>query len=251
MTPKEKIFFIETRHARLAAVLHEAVAPRNKLVASDNKLVIISHGYTGNKQESARLFVTMARTLAANGINAFRFDFMGSGDSSGEFYEMSPNTEIRDLLDVIAWARRKKYRDIGLIGLSFGGAVSICASAQSPDVKTLVTWSAVPGFSDWRPGVDEHFSKTSPNPMKPGKIFYTDRPKTDVPHAYCSLLIPKLQIQGDNDLPGFREEFAFFFPRAKGIKKHIVIPKADHTFTTWPHRKRVLATTLNWFQKYL
>ena len=87
--------------------------------------------------------------------------------------------------------------------------------------------------------------------MKPGKIFYTDRPKTDVPHAYCSLLIPKLQIQGDNDLPGFREEFAFFFPRAKGIKKHIVIPKADHTFTTWPHRKRVLATTLNWFQKYL
>ena len=242
MTPVEKIFFIETKHARLAAVLHDA---------GREKLVIISHGYTGNKQESARLFVTMARTLAANGINALRFDFMGSGDSSGEFYEMSPNTEIRDLLSVIAWARKMKYRDIGLIGLSFGGAVSICTSAQSPDVKVLVTWSAVPELAPWRPGADEHFSKTSPNPMKPGKIFYADRPKIDVPQAYCSLLIPKLQIQGDNDLPGFREEFAFYFPRAKGTKKHIVIPGADHTFTNWTHRKRVIASMLKWFKQYL
>ena len=240
--PTEEIFFIDTKHGRLAAVLHRASA---------GKIVILSHGYTGNKQENGRLFVTAARTLAAAGISALRFDFTGSGDSSGEFYEVSPNTEIRDLLDVIAWARRKKFRDIGLLGLSFGGAVSICVSAQSPDVKTLVTWSAVPEFSEWRPGPDEHFPKKSPNPMKPGKMFYIDRPKVDVPQAYCSIEVPKLQIQGTADLPGFLEEFSFYFPRAKDPKKHLVIPEADHVFTNWVHRKKVIAHTLKWFQQYL
>lgn len=238
----EKIFFIETKHARLAAVLHEA---------SRDKLVILSHGYTGNKQESGRLFVTMARALAKEGFSALRFDFMGSGDSSGEFYEMSPNTEIRDLLAVIAWAKKKKYQDIGLLGLSFGGAVSICSSAQSPDVKVLVTWSSVPKLSAWNKEPGTRFSKTSPNPMLPGKDFFSDRPEKDVPQAYCSLEIPKLQIQGDRDLPGFREEFSFFFPRAKEPKKHIVVPDADHTFTTWAHRRKVVAETLKWFKKYL
>ena len=242
MTPTEKIFYIDTNQGKIAAVLHDA---------GGDRIVIMSHGYTGSKHESGRLFVTTARTLAAGGITTLRFDFMGSGDSEGEFYEMSPNTEIRDLLNMIAWARGKKYRHIGLIGLSFGGGVSICVSAQSPDVKALVTWSSIPHFKDWRLSPDEHFSKKSPNPMKPGKNFYTDRPKVDVPQAYCSLEIPKIQIQGTNDLPGFVEEFRFYFPRAKGIKKHLVIPNADHTFTTWPHRRRVIAETQKWFRKYL
>lgn len=149
------------------------------------KIVILAHGFTGNKSESDRLFVTAARSLAASGITALRFDFMGSGDSSGEFYEMSPNTEIRDLLDVIAWTRRKKFR--------------------------------------------------------------ADRPAIDVPQAYCSLRISKLQIQGDADLPGLREEFTLYFSRAKAPKKQIVILGADHVFTNWRHRKKVIAETLNGF----
>ena len=90
---------------------------------------------------------------------------------------------------------------------------------------------------------------TEPDETRQG--FYTDRPSVDVPQAYCALEIPKLQIQGDGDLPGFLEEFRFYFPRAKKPKKHIVIPKADHTFTNWTHRKKVIAGTLKWFQKYL
>lgn len=235
----EKIFFIKARNGRLAAVLHGA---------DPEKIVVLSHGFTGTKVESGRLFVTLARELARAGITALRFDFMGSGDSSGEFYDMSPNTEIADLLDVIDWTQRRKYRRLGLLGLSMGGAVSICAAAQSPAVRVLATLSTVPHFLTWRSEPQQKFAK---DPMRPGRKFYRDRPKPDVPQAYCALTIPKLQIQGDKDLPGFRETFAEYFPRAKPPKRHIVLRGADHVFTDWRHRRKVVALTVEWFARHL
>src|SRR5450631_1947712 len=112
---------IRTPHAHLATVLHRAPGTR---------LVILCHGFTGTKAENGRLFVQTARALQKAGINALRFDFMGSGDSSGDFNAMTPNTQIRDALDVLAWARRR-YKKIAFLGLSFGGATVICAAHQA------------------------------------------------------------------------------------------------------------------------
>lgn len=239
MICREKLLYVKSPNGNLAAVLHEA---------DSEKIVILAHGFTANKQEHARLFVTTARSLVAAGFNVLRFDFMGAGDSSGDFNQMSPNTEITDLLAVLGWAKRRKYSRIGLLGLSLGGAVSICSAAQSGNVDVLVTWSSVPGFKSWQRTQPAKFTN---NPTVEGRIFYTDRPAIDVPEAYVSLAIPKLQIQGDNDIPGFREEFARYFPMAKSPKKHLVIPGADHVFTHWPHRRKVISETVKWFGKYL
>lgn len=247
--PDEHLFTISTpdKH-HLAAVLH---IPRK----TTRGLVILSHGFTGNKSENGRLFVTMARSLAAAGFAALRFDFWGSADSNGEFYQMTPNTEISDLKNVIRWAHQQGWDNIGLLGVSFGGAVSICTASQIPEgaVRTLVTWSSVPSFKFWRSMPDPSPNQvTSENPIHVvGKKFFTDRPKVDVPEAYVRLNLPKLQIQGDNDIPGFREEFSKYFPVARGVKKHVVIPGGDHVFTTWKHRKQVVAHTTKWFEKYL
>src|SRR5271155_5466123 len=91
-------FNLRTPRAHLAAVLHRAPGKR---------LVILCHGFTGNKIESGRLFVQTARALQQAGISALRFDFMGSGDSSGEFNQMTPDTQIQDALDALAWSRRR------------------------------------------------------------------------------------------------------------------------------------------------
>ncbi|RKX34853.1 MAG: hypothetical protein DRP71_05630 [Verrucomicrobia bacterium] len=240
----EKPFLIPIPNGFLSAVLHSTRSRR---------IVILAHGHTGTKIETGRLFVHTARALADAGINALRFDFFGSGESSGDFCQMSPNTEIADLKRVIAWARRQGYNSIGLLGLSFGGAVSICTADQAgPGVlDALVTWSSVPGFRSWRSGPDTTFSTKKSDPNGHGKQFFTDRPEVDVPDAYTSLTIPKLQIQGDDDLPGFREQFTEYFPRALKPKRHTVIPGADHTFTLWPHRRRAIRETVKWFERYL
>ncbi len=239
----ESLFFIRRGVHRLAAVLHQA---------SSRKLVIMAHGFTGHKQENGRLFVRCARSLAASGISALRFDFMGSGDSSGELDEMTPNTEIADLHAVIAWAWRRGYRRIGILGLSCGGGVSICAVAQRPagQIRALCTWSSVPEFRFWlarrkaeRPDREDL--------QRVGAKFYTDRPEVDVPESYVGLTLPELLIQGDADLPEFRERFEKFFPLAQEPKRHVVLPRADHVFTRASDRRKVIALTVRFFTREL
>jgi alpha/beta superfamily hydrolase len=238
----ETPFTLRTPRAHLAAVLHRAPG---------KSLVILCHGFTGTKTESGRLFVQTARALQKAGINALRFDFMGSGDSSGDFNEMTPNTQIQDALDVLAWARRR-YKKIALLGLSFGGATAICASYQAPArPDALLTWSSVPGFRWWRDESKKSGKSWASNPLMPGKRFYTDRPKIDVPAAYVALDIPRMQIQGDRDLPHFRERFAAYCPKNDPLVRHLVVPGADHVFTTWEHRRRVIAESVRWLKKQL
>lgn len=229
------------RH-QLAAVHHRANGPA---------VVVMAHGFTGNKAEAGRLFVSTARALASSGISALRFDFMGSGDSSGSFEQMTPKTEIADLHAVIDWASRR-YQRVGVLGLSFGGAVSICTveAREAGEISALCTWSSVPSFKFWRPAPSG--SDLDPeNPERVGKKFFSDRPRRDVPEAYQRLTLPKFQIQGDSDLPGFRETFEEFFPAAREPKQHLILPGADHVFTRVSDRHRVIAETVRFFRKWL
>jgi len=86
----EKAFSIPKGNQNLSAVLHDC--------GHKEYLIVMAHGFTSHKAESSRFFVTATRAFAENGFNILRFDFIGSGDSSGGFHEMSPNTEITDLL---------------------------------------------------------------------------------------------------------------------------------------------------------
>jgi len=238
----EKPFILKTKRAHLSAVLHSASGPR---------LVILCHGFTGTKTETGRLFVHAARAFQRAGLNALRFDFMGSGDSSGDFSEMSPNSQIRDTLDVLAWGQRR-FKKIALLGLSFGGGTVICATHQArrkPDA--LLTWSSVPSFNWWRPRPPKGEKPQAGNPLIPGRRFYTDRPRVDIPEAYRLLDLPRLQIQGDRDIPEFCERFAAFCPKSDPQVKHLVLPGADHTFSQWKDRRRVIAESARWLRRQL
>ena len=237
----ETPFTLRTKHAHLAAVLHRA---------SGKSIVLLCHGFTGTKVESGRLFVQTARALQKAGIDALRFDFMGSGDSSGDFNQISPNTQIRDALDVLAWAQRR-YQKVAYLGLSFGGGTVICAAHQArrrPDA--MLTWSSVPSFNWWRQQ-DSMPKNPNRNPLTPGPQFFKHRPKIDIPEAYVALDIPRMQIQGDNDLPHFVEHFAAYCPKNDPLVRHLVIPGADHVFTDWTHRKQVIAESVRWLKKHL
>ena len=51
--------------------------------------VVLFHGFTGDRMESHWLFVKCSRALARAGIASLRFDFYGSGESEGEFSEVT------------------------------------------------------------------------------------------------------------------------------------------------------------------
>ncbi len=108
--------------------------------------IIMCHGFTGHKAETHRLFVAAARDFCGRGLAALRFDFRGSGDSAGEFRDMTISREIADAqaaLDFLAFRPEVDADRLGVLGLSFGGCVAACLAGRDERVRALILWAAV------------------------------------------------------------------------------------------------------------
>ena len=99
-------------------------------------LVILCHGFSGEKSEWGRL-PQMARALNEEGIDGVIFDFSGSGENERELITLSK--QGKDLEGVYAWAKDQKYSWIAVLGLSFGGITTLIANLH--DVKTYIFWA--------------------------------------------------------------------------------------------------------------
>ncbi|ASS75993.1 alpha/beta hydrolase [Tumebacillus algifaecis] len=104
--------------------------------------VILYHGFTGTKLEPHRMFLKICRRLEALGIACFRYDFLGSGESDGNFEEMTVSGEIAEagaILDAVKADPRIDPERVILLGMSMGGLVaSVLAGERPHDVHKLV-----------------------------------------------------------------------------------------------------------------
>ncbi len=131
--------------------------------------VVLFHGFTGHRMESHWLFVKCSRALAKAGIASLRFDFYGSGESDGEFREVTLSGEIAGRAHrrgLFAWANGIDPERVGLLGLSLGGAVA-ATLAPGLHAKALVLWSAVAHTARLRQLVEKLARKI---PGKPGAM---------------------------------------------------------------------------------
>ncbi len=108
--------------------------------------IILLHGFTGDKTGPHRLFVHAARAFAAAGIATLRFDMRGSGESEGEFQDVTIPSEVRDSQAALDWLLTRPEIDtnrVGLLGLSLGGILaSIVAGRSTGRISSLAYWSA-------------------------------------------------------------------------------------------------------------
>lgn len=108
---------IDGDHGKLAAVL-QTPDGQNKY-----PLVIIMHGFTGNKESA--LLTTLADDLEKYGIASIRFDFNGHGKSEGRFQDMTVPNEIEDAKRVYEYADKlPEVTSVSFAGHSQGGVVT-------------------------------------------------------------------------------------------------------------------------------
>lgn len=137
-------YWIPSRGKRLSAMLH---LPAD--ATPDAPLIVFCHGFTGDKIGANQLTLRLACALEQAGYAALRFDFLGSGDSEGEF---ASDTIVagwqEDLANVLDWtARQPQLAALPLVlyGHSLGGLVVLTRDAARPAVAGRIAFAPVTG----------------------------------------------------------------------------------------------------------
>ena len=223
--------------------------------------VVFFHGFTGDRMESHWIFIKCARALAKAGIASLRFDFGGSGESEGEFRDITLRSEINDAVDAVAYFRRQKEIDparVGLCGLSLGGCIAACI-AHRVKARAAALWSAVAHPSVLR-GIAANLARALPgrsdlweyDAREVSRSFLDDAAKFDAAQLLGRFAGPTLIIHPEKDahVPLSHAEDLFRAARASA-RQQVIIAGADHTFTSLAWEREVIERTVAWFDQRL
>ena len=224
--------------------------------------IAMLHGFTGNKAESHRLFVHIARSLCQEGYVVLRFDFRGSGDSEGGFEDTTVSQEVSDTIAALDFLKQQSEVDaanIGLIGLSLGGRVAALSALEDSRITFLVLYSAFLNAPPLKSETGQSLvSQKDMDHLHNGEAIHYARGyyikqaflhdlHANVPlNLMHTLRIPTLIIHGDQDetvpVTDAHQGYELIQNNHPQNQLHIV-RGADHTYTMKEHTQEVLERT--------
>lgn len=253
----QKIVEIDSENLRLRGMLHVPESINNKL-----PIVIIYHGFCGNKMGPHFIFVKLSRILESVGIASIRFDFAGSGESEGNFIDMTMGTELKDANNILNYVRNLDFIDkdkIGILGLSMGGAIaSIIAGNRKSDIKTMCLWAPAGNMNEIildKNYIGDSYEKFRQKgyfdveglPIGAGFVDFFENIKIYEKAAVYDKR--SLIIHGDKDeiVPiGTSQKYISIFKKLSQLK---IISGANHTFDKKEWEEQVIEHTLEFLQK--
>lgn len=216
--------------------------------AFPDTLAVIGHGVTGNKDRP--FVVALAEGLAAAGVPVLRISFSGNGASEGRFTDSNITKEAADLGAVLD-AVQGRFKTLGYIGHSMGGAVGVMRAAMDPRLRFLVSLAGMVNTAA--------FAEREFGMVTPGAGCMWDDEACPLSQAYMDdlrgihsltplagrIAVPWLLVHGSEDdvvPPGDSREI---FAAASEPKQLVELPGANHVFAG-EHTARMIATVVPW-----
>jgi pimeloyl-ACP methyl ester carboxylesterase len=215
-----------------------------ELPQNPKALVIMFHGFTGHKVENGFMFKQFSQTLSAEGFASLRMDFSGSGDSDGEFHDMTILTEINDAQAIVDFAKNLGIEKLFVLGFSMGGAVASMISSDYIDCLTGLILLAPAGnmgekARDYEKRLvkitEEHYDMGG---FLVGQPFIEALSDLDLYQNAPKFTKPVLIVHGENDLAvpfEVGKKYASLYPNAE----FHLIEGASHCFTTYRNRQEL------------
>ena len=136
----EEPFFFDNNNYNLFGILHHPL-PGSK---RKNFGIVLCAPFAEEKLWSHRVYVSFARELAKEGYNVLRFDYMGHGDSSGNFEDSNIETRLSDITRSIEIIKKKgNVHRVGLLGLRLGATLAAMIAERISNIDFLVLWEPV------------------------------------------------------------------------------------------------------------
>ena len=218
----------------------------------EERLVILGHGVTGNKDRP--LLVAVAEGLSKAGWPCLRVSFSGNGESEGEFGEATVTKEAEDLRDLVGQLPEKLR--IAYAGHSMGGAVGLMIAPVEPRIQVLVTLAGMVRTEEF---CEREFGGETPgegcmweDPACPLSRTYVDDMESigDLFDEVAHLRVPYLLIHGTADDVVLPEDSDDAFESASEPKRIVRVEGAGHSFDEASY-DRVVAAMDEWLTHHL
>ena len=135
----EPTFFFPNGNYRLFGVLHEAKK------TSRGEGFVFCAPFAEEKLWAHRVMVNFARELAERGYPVLRFDYMGNGDSEGNFEESTLESMLSDTQCAIRTLKENVIgvESVNLLGLRLGATIAALSAENNGDAKRLILWEPI------------------------------------------------------------------------------------------------------------
>lgn len=230
--------------------------------------VTICHGLAGNKTGRYRLYVVLAKHLVQAGFTVLRLDYRGSGDSEGDFLDMTLDTAVSDAVKGLEFIANDSSVDasrIGIAGRSFGGAVALKAANRFRSVKSIALWAPMFSGEQWMDLFAEALHEKTDNQRREelmringqtmGSAFLQQFFNMSLDDDIKAIeKIPLLHIHGEMDsvvVIAHADRYYNFRKNAEGETRFFRLPGADHDFSRSEDQRKAIAETTEWFLRTL
>jgi alpha/beta superfamily hydrolase len=253
---------LENKGEKIFGILHRPLHLRHV------PAIVICPGFAGNKCGKFRIFVTLGKELAKQGIAVLRFDYRGAGDSEGEFHDITLEGKISDTLKCLDFLANDPQIDssrLGLLGRSLGGVIAVLAARRYQAIKSLALWAPVFRSDPWRELWESFKSNQQLDQAKqdilrnlpanlPNLEFLSQFFRLNLQDELEKIKhIPLLHIHGEQDRI-VRIEHAKDFERVRtGVDntRFVQLPKSDHDFSDFGEQAIAIQETCQWYQQTL
>ena len=229
---------------------------------STSSLAILCHGFLSNKNSTTNR--RLSELLLPHGISTLRFDWQGMGESGGRFEDLTVTACSRQLNHIIDFIVSEGYHELGLIGSSFGGLVSIIVGATHPELKAIGLKCPVPDFPEmlalefgreamqtWKHTnhIPNIIGGTEPIPLK--FAFYEDCCHFNAYEQAHAIQIPTIIVHGDHDELVPRQQIDRLKQTLAGEKQLHLLKGANHHFARPEDFRTMTALLADWMTKHL
>ncbi|MEW2557539.1 alpha/beta hydrolase family protein [Streptomyces griseorubiginosus] len=226
------------------------------------RLVVLAHGGPGGVKEGpADLYVDLADQLASKGIASVRFDFLGAGESSGAYEEMTITRQVDELGAVVEYVQSDlRPSSLGIVGESYGATIAILGLSQASYSALVLLWPAI-----WL--LDNTFqSYVTPEKIEQARRHgYIEEEGEKVGLAFLEQLlefdnvssglqgnpVPTLFVHGKADQEVPYQQSVQAAELLSGPKRVILVPSGDHCLERPSEREIVYRETVDWLVNHL
>jgi len=204
--------------------------------------LVFCHGFRSDRTGS---YERRCERAAAEGYDAVRFDFRGSGDADRAFVDATLSTRVADLRAVLAAFDPDSY---ALFGSSFGAKVALHAGVGDPRLAAVVGRAPVTynrAFEEYRELVAEAGTLHLDEDHAVDERFFDDFDRYDFASVAADLAVPVALFHGTDDgsVP-----LSDSFDAAAALATDVLLQKyrgEGHRFSAAAER-RLLEQTFDW-----